>query len=339
MKYSLLDNLTCPACKFFSLDLKIYKQVEKKTSRRDKCNKYCSLNRSNVSEHETYPCIGCHSKSILEGVLTCRECGTEYLIKNSIPCMLKEENTSRYEQWDVLYKNPDIGYIKNSLQRLLQQKTALITYYALVNTVNNNKLKSIKSIEVGCGSGAYSLMLKKMDLIQEPYLIDISPQALHLASNLFDEFNEECHLVLTDGNALPFRDKSFDLSLSGGVIEHFKGAEQQNMISEHCRVAKNVAIQVPASTISYWTMRIIITILNKGWPFGQEYPMHMKDLKELISREGYVVADTSYHDLLTASLFVLSGKYGWIHPLEKKTWVNKLFKHEIIVLAKINNNR
>lgn len=339
MKYNLLDNLTCPSCKFFPLKLEIYKQVKEKKSNTGKCNKYCSLTGSKVSEHETYPCIECHLKSILEGVLTCSECGTEYVIKDGIPYMLKQRESSGYEHWDELYDNADIKNIKKSLRLLLQQKSVLMTYFALVDIVKKNKLNIAKSIEIGCGSGAYSLMLKKNDLIQEPYLIDISPRALYVAKNLFEEFNEECHLILTDGKALPFREKSFDLSLSGGVIEHFKGAELQNMISEHCRVAKNVVCQVPANTLGYWTMRIIITILNKGWPFGQEYPMHMKDLKELISREGYVVADTSYHDLLTASLFVLSGKYGWIHPLEKKSWVNKLFKHEIVVLAKINNNR
>lgn len=338
MKFNLLDNLTCPTCNYYPLDIHNQKTISNESltiniGQYSKCNEYCGITKSKIQIHETYPCKECRLTSILDGILVCRECNTEYEIKDGIPYMLKERDDFRYGHWDTLYSNPDVGQIKKNIMHLLQNKAALTTYYALINLGKQKKLKSIKSVEIGCGSGAYSLMLKKMDLIQEPYLIDISPQALHLASNLFDEFDEECHLILTDGNALPFRDQSFDLSLSSGVIEHFKGTEQQNLISEHCRVAKNVACQVPASTVGYWLMRAIITILHNGWPFGKEYPMHMHDLENGFMTEQYIVTDISYHDLFTAALFVLSNKYKWIHPLEQKSWINKLFKHEIVVIA------
>ncbi len=55
-----------------------------------------------------------------------------------------------------------------------------------------------------------------------------------------------CEMVLGDALALPLQNKSFDISYSLGLFEHFSLEEQKTFLSEQARVTKNkVLIEVP----------------------------------------------------------------------------------------------
>jgi len=195
--------------------------------------------------------------------------------------------------------------------------------------INNIGVKFGISIEIGCGSGYYSLMLKKLGLVEDCVLLDSSFSALKIASQLFRISGEDAFFVLADGLEVPFADKSFDLSFSGGLIEHFRGSEQRKLVSEHCRVAESVVCQVPTHSLFYWLQRGVITLLNAKWPFGYESPVSSEQLESLYRNEGFQLRSFGYHDFITMLLFRLSVRFRHASPIQKKSILNRLTRTEI----------
>ncbi len=72
--------------------------------------------------------------------------------------------------------------------------------------------------------------------------IEKTPRAYEMGKALATN----CEMVLGDGMAMPFPDKSVDVSYSLGLLEHFEPTEQALLLHEQARVAKNaVLIEVP----------------------------------------------------------------------------------------------
>lgn len=235
--------------------------------------------------------------------------------------------------WDQVWSNGEITLIKNRMENALRRGTAFLDYYSLAGLAKRVDLKAEKCLEIGCGSGSYSLALLKIYAIKEAYLLDFSIQALKLAKKLFESFNKSCQLIMADVRSLPFRSKSFDVVISGGLIEHFRCNERQKMVSEQCRIANKVLCQVPRfDSLAYWLFRFLFTIF-RGWPFGPEHPLTHSEIRQRFLLEGYYIRGSSFHDLLTAALFSLSIHFPNVLPLPYKILPSKFFQHEIVIYA------
>lgn len=237
-------------------------------------------------------------------------------------------------KWDQLWSDTEISTIKNRMENASRRGTALMDYYSLVGLAKRVGLKAEKCLEIGCGSGSYSLCLIKPGIIKEAYLLDFSIQSLKLANKLFKSFGEDCQLVMADARSLPFKNKSFDVAISGGLLEHFCGDERQRIVSEHCRMAKNVLCQVPRlDSLIYWIFRTLFSIIRGEWPFGMENPLTHAEIRQRFLLEAYDIQGSSFHDLLTAALFSLSLFFPNVLPLQYKILPSKLFQHEIVIYA------
>ncbi len=239
----------------------------------------------------------------------------------------------RYKYWDSEWERTSLEGTRARLERMLKNPPHLEAYYPLVRLARRNDLKNLRTLEVGCGCGSYSLILKKMGIVGEATLLDISQTGLDLAKKLFASFGEECRTVQGDAMELPFADGEFDLVLSGGLLEHFEADEQERLAHEQCRVAKNVLCQVPASTPAYWTMRMLLTARFLGWRWGWERPMNLHQLSTLFKQENFKVVDKDFHDLFTAGFLLLFPQYfssipGWIKPS-----LARLARHELAIYA------
>lgn len=108
-------------------------------------------------------------------------------------------------------------------------------------------IPSSRLLEIGCGPA--SLVSRS---VLEPHCqgiaSDIDPIALDYAGRLARFAQTTILRIRADGFGLPFRDHSFDVVLSSGVIEHFSPHETACMVSEHARVCRyggRVLIAVP----------------------------------------------------------------------------------------------
>lgn len=270
-------------------------------------------------------------KSDSEYSLFDKHCGKEFMSNKGILNLIGRRAST---QWDKLYKMGIKGNpvrTAEDLDHLLSDMPPSLSYFPLVELLNDMGVTFKESVEIGCGSGIYSLLLKTLGIVKEPpVLVDTSYNGLLIAKKLYEIRGEKALLILADGLDLPFADKSFDLGLSGGLIEHFADSKQQRIISEHCRVAKNVICQCPTPSIPYWFQRAFVTLLNAGWPFGFEVPISYDKLVTLFKREGFKLGGHNYHDLLSMFLFRSSLQFRFIKPLKSKWILNKLLKTEIV---------
>lgn len=200
--------------------------------------------------------------------------------------------------WEDVYKKTDFDILVKRIKIMLDNPKLLYRYYPLARLLRKGNLKFNKSIELGAGTGQFSLILKKLGYIKEVYLVDVEEEALDIAKKLFEEFGEECNIINSNLLDLDYEKDSFDICFSGGLIEHFKGEEQEKVIKIHMDIAKKTIFQFPYSSITYWAMRKLITLKNKGWPFGYEKPLSKLDAKRLIQRKGIEIIDEDYHYLL-----------------------------------------
>jgi uncharacterized protein YbaR (Trm112 family) len=271
-----------------------------------------------------------------EGIVLCQSCRTSFPVSEGI-LDLSSKAENKLNRWDELYNQGikgnqirTVDEVARFLNNGLNNVPSLSAFYPLIGLINNLNAKFTNSIEIGSGTGSYSLLLKKLNLVKNAILIDSSISALKISKALFENLNvPACH-IHANGLDLPFVSKSFDISLSGGLIEHFKGEEQTRLISEHCRVGKTVICQVPTQSFFYWLQRAGITMLNGKWPFGYEKPISLKQLDALFRESNFVLSSHNYHDFITMALFRLSYKIKFFRPLKSKTALNRFTKTEIV---------
>ena len=96
------------------------------------------------------------------------------------------------------------------------------------------QLQGRRCLEVGCGRGSLSAYFA--DAGWDCTLLDISPKANELARKAFIRHGLQAVFNTGDCLALPYRDRSFDVCFSIGLLEHFR--EFDRVIREQVRVLK-----------------------------------------------------------------------------------------------------
>ena len=259
--------------------------------------------------------------------LVCNKCGEKYAIREGI-LVLKPQRG--FETWDELYKKRNFKKEIKQMRSYLNNKRVL-DYYIFAGIIKRNGLKLKNSLEIGSGLGKYSLVLKNNGLVEDVYMVDFSFESLLISKKIFDFFGLDGNFILADARRLPFKDKSFDLTFSGGLLEHYLGKEKDMVFSEHHRLSNKVIFQVPTNSFAYWFRRIIATIIYLGWPFGFENPISFKQLKNFYKKNNMKIVDCDYHDFLTASLFILSNRIPFFSRLIKKGFFSHLLRSDIVV--------
>ena len=91
-----------------------------------------------------------------------------------------------------------------------------------------------RSLEVGCGSARMSAMLAAQGY--DTVCLDFSGTALTSARRNYDTVGAAGVLTQGDAYHLPFRDGSFDVVLSAGLLEHFE--DPQPIVNEMVRTLR-----------------------------------------------------------------------------------------------------
>ncbi|MBU7038888.1 MAG: class I SAM-dependent methyltransferase [Theionarchaea archaeon] len=178
-----------------------------------------------------------------------KEKGLEYPEKESR--QLKEYWESRRKEWEKSEHEDNFGY-RIYRERMLK------------------RLEGVEiSLEIGFGDGRWIKLLESQGI--RAFGIDIMENAaLKLGKEGFSP-------VIADARSLPFKDDTFDLTFSFGVVEHFEGTEVA--VAEHMRVTRpggKIIITVPhifSPYTIYWMLMHVKrgTFSDRPASFGKRY--------------------------------------------------------------------
>ncbi len=175
---------------------------------------------------------------------------------------LKEKNKDFDSKWSTILSNK--GEEKNEEFSIFvvpgekpktQRQFNLFHYFEYIKILVE-KYKVKNSLEVGCGRGTISLYLNKY-LGLEVSLSDISTEAIKLAKKNFYKFNAHGNFRNDDAENLSFKDNSFDMIVSIGLVEHLK--DYSKIYSEKYRTLKPGGIMISLNI----PQKFSIQVLNK----------------------------------------------------------------------------
>ena len=109
------------------------------------------------------------------------------------------------------------------------------------------RLKNIqKIIECGCGTGKISTYFQNKGY--SVTAVDIDDEILHLAKNIVKKssFSKMPKFEIMSILNLQYKNKSFDVAFSNGVLEHFTDDEIIKILMEEMRIADIVIFGVPS---------------------------------------------------------------------------------------------
>lgn len=156
-------------------------------------------------------------------------------------------------------------------------------------TSHFGSLEGLRTIELGSGRGDLSVLLAQMGA--EVTLLDASDRALDQARRRFERLELNASFVRGDmmERAGGVADR-FDLSLSSGVIEHFRGSDRTRVIQCHHDVLSAggmTAISVPHAWCLPYRLWKFYLERRGWWPYGMEIPYSKGELLQRADLVGF----------------------------------------------------
>jgi len=99
-------------------------------------------------------------------------------------------------------------------------------------------------LEVGIGSGAQSALLSWSS--RRVVSVDNDSRILEAAQDNVRRFGRGLQTLAADAFKLPFRDLSFGVGISQGLMEHFADDQISRLIREQLRVCRSIVFSVPS---------------------------------------------------------------------------------------------
>lgn len=171
--------------------------------------------------------------------------------------------------WEEWLKNENV---EKEINRHLQEREKFLNLIEILLKKNFQRV-----LEIGAGSAIDSYYLSGSST-PTFFAIDISYSAIKVAQKMKEKFEGDVKLCICNANQICFKDKSFDLVFSQGLIEHFKNPLP--ILTEQVRVLKKdgfLIIDVPRRYHIY-TIYKHFMILRKKWIYGWETEYSKKDL-------------------------------------------------------------
>lgn len=229
-------------------------------------------------------------------------------ISKKIDEILIDKKKSEDDKWYELYKidieefpTPD-DYIEYKLK----YKSVFID--KVIQYAENRKV-----IETGCGTGLMAGYLQKKGL--NVTALDLSQKVLDYAKQIATDSKviAPCKYKQGDILNLQYKNNTFDVSYSNGVLEHFSDEEIIETLKQQMNISKYVIFGIPST---YFNM-------NEKM-LGNERGLTLDEWKNLIHKaNGKIVEQTSFHYYkLYRRIFEIKKwfkpKAFWLFVIEKK---------------------
>ena len=185
------------------------------------------------------------------------------------------------EIWDQTWSN-------NSFEELKDQLLVNPIYWRLKDLIKRED----RILEAGCGFGqwVYQLSGEKFNITG----VDFASRTI---SKLKKQF-KNLKFTLADIENLPFRNESFDVYLSFGVIEHFEDGPEK-VLAEARRILKKGGLLF--LTVPYLNIPRLLKYgfkKNKGQFY--QYLYSKNETVSLIKNAGFKISKISYYDFINA---------------------------------------
>ena len=192
-------------------------------------------------------------------------------------------------------RGPDVwGRLWEHQPSIAKDKAAVVTeagsprWHAINERITETFgcVEGLRTIELGCGRGDVSLLLAQRGA--RVTLLDYTDEALSQARLRFERHGLEARFVRADllGDLEGLVGK-FDVSISYGVVEHFRGEDRTRAIRAHRDVLTKPGlgvISVPNALCPTYRLWKLYLESRRWWPYGMEIPYGRS---ELTKRAGY----------------------------------------------------
>lgn len=154
-----------------------------------------------------------------------------------------------FKVWEETYEENPLLCIKKDLSSLGEN-----VYFKVMSSIAEHLPKETLILESGCGTGRWVFFLN--DSGHLALGIDFSRSAIYLAKRYSKYTKRADEFICGDIRYLPFRERSFDLILSLGIIMYF--ADEKPLIKEYHRCLREKGLIFLSVPNSYFVPRRII---------------------------------------------------------------------------------
>ena len=182
---------------------------------------------------------------------------------------------SKHARNSLIHPFPDLKKIKES-------KDFIVKFlFNFSKKFSASKRKKIKVLDAGCGIGGYIAIAKILGFRAEG--IDIADEAVKIAKS------KGLNVKQGDIRKLPYKNKTFDIVISGGVVEHFP--ETYQAIKEIARVLKKGGFFIGNVPYKYsvFSLSRKIQQLLKIWKLGYEKAFTIKEFRKILEDNNFKI--------------------------------------------------
>jgi 2-polyprenyl-3-methyl-5-hydroxy-6-metoxy-1,4-benzoquinol methylase len=187
-----------------------------------------------------------------------------------------------------------------------------------------NSFKNLKVIEIGAGAGTYGALMAKMGA--NVTILDYSERALQRAKQFFSTNNLSAEFVKQNALSLPIKYlNQYDVSMSFGLAEHFKGKSRIKINKAHFDVLKKngiAFISVPNKYNLPYRVFKFAAELSSLWRVGEEYPYSRKEFAQICAQIGI-----KKYSFIGDSFYASFKFINPVHAIAKKIGKKDKFKN------------
>jgi ubiquinone/menaquinone biosynthesis C-methylase UbiE len=155
----------------------------------------------------------------------------------------------------------------------------------------------LRALEPGTGTGLLAAAVARKGA--RTTILDVSEEALAIATDTFNRAGLETDAVLGSVFELPFPDASFDIVFNSGLLEHFETERRRAALGEMLRVlaADGVCVTFNPNARARLYRRLKEAAERRGtWDVGVELPI--ETLADVVDLERYELEEHSFGVLM-----------------------------------------